>query len=66
MGDKWLSELIQFLKENRVEYYKTKDVELKFAPAAFYETQNVAKIESESDNKTDKELFENDLFYSAR
>jgi hypothetical protein len=65
MDDKWLSELIQFLKENKVEYYKTKDIELKFTPAAFYD-MSVAKTEPELDNVTDKEAFENDLFYSAR
>jgi hypothetical protein len=65
MDDKWLTELIQYLKDNHIEYYKTKDLELKFAQSAFYD-RSIVKPELELDNITDKKAFENDLFYSAR
>ena len=64
--DEWLTGLVQFLRENNVEYYKTQDIELKFAPSAFYDKEQIAKVQELTENKTEKELFEQDLFFSAR
>jgi hypothetical protein len=62
--DSGLNELIGFLRDNKIKKFKNKDYEIEFNDSAFHSFDIVPDIEQ--DIKTDKQSFEDDLFYSAR